>query len=130
MSSIGARALVRGYAKIHEPQFAMLSFVLKARALRCEFFPSDLFADPAWDILLDLYEASLMQIRLSVSKIGQGTNLPATTVLRWIKALEAKGFVERYEDPYDRRRVYIDLSIRGHESMRGFFAGIKEWVPA
>ena len=33
--------------------------VIRARRLRARFFPEDLFADPAWDMLLDLLQAEL-----------------------------------------------------------------------
>lgn len=120
-------AKVRGLfsSELHGSKFALLSLVRKARALRGEFFPPRLFADPAWDILLDLYEARLAQFRLSISKVGQGTGLPATTVLRWLKALEENGLIRREEDPADGRRVYVELTWNGYEKMDRLFAAIE-----
>ena len=37
--------------------------VIRARRLRSRFFPEELFADPAWDMLLDLLQAEIAQLR-------------------------------------------------------------------
>src|SRR5437762_5630979 len=57
--------------------------LLKGRRKRNDFFDATLFADPAWDILLELYAAELGQRRLSVSSLGLCAAIPATTALRW-----------------------------------------------
>jgi hypothetical protein len=41
--------------------------VIRARRLRSRFFAEDLFADPAWDMLLDLLQAEIAQLRVPVS---------------------------------------------------------------
>src|SRR3990170_2463004 len=43
--------------------------ILRQRRNRDRFFDAELFADPAWDILLELYGAELGQHRLSVSSV-------------------------------------------------------------
>src|SRR4051812_23053389 len=43
--------------------------ILRARRLRDRFFEAQLFADPAWDILLELYAAELGRYRTSVSSL-------------------------------------------------------------
>jgi len=43
--------------------------VIRARRLRDRFFDSDLFADPAWDMLLDLLQAEIVQLRVPVSRV-------------------------------------------------------------
>jgi hypothetical protein len=40
--------------------------VIRARRLRTRFFADDLFADPAWDMLLDLLQAEIAQLRVPV----------------------------------------------------------------
>ena len=98
--------------------------LLAARRKREEFFGAALFADPAWDILLELYAAELRQQRLSVSNLGIDTGVPATTVLRWIKTLETKGLVFRIPDPIDGRRVFVSLTADAVSAMDQFFAGV------
>jgi hypothetical protein len=46
------------------PQFVRR--IISARASRRQFFSADLFADPAWDIMLELYALQCEQRRISV----------------------------------------------------------------
>lgn len=95
--------------------------LLKLRRNRDLFFDSDLFADPAWDILLELYAASLGQYRVSVTSLCCGAAVPATTALRWIALLEARGLIIRRSDPIDGRRTFLMLSKDGLDSMGVYF---------
>jgi len=83
---------------------------LRARRERVRLFPEDLFADPAWDILLDLYVAEATKQRISISAACIASGVPSTTGLRWIGRLEELGLVRRNDDPSDRRRAYISLT--------------------
>lgn len=98
--------------------------ILKARRMRDQFFERELFADPAWDILLELYLADLMQYRMSIGSLCIGAAVPATTALRWIKLLERKGVIMRNADPGDGRRVFVSLSDRSHASMDALLRAI------
>jgi len=94
--------------------------IINARALRRELFDGNLFADPAWDMLLELYALSCEGRRISVSKLSFAAGVPATTALRWIDKLEAEGLVIRFEDPLDARRIWISLSDCGYSAMESF----------
>lgn len=95
--------------------------VLALRRKRERFFEPTLFADPAWDILLELYAADLGQRRMSVSSLCIGAAVPSTTALRWITALEKKGMIRRTADPLDGRRVFVALTPDALSAMDGFF---------
>ncbi len=84
--------------------------IIKLRRLRDRFFPPDLFADPAWDILLDLKAAAQEGQRVSVSSLCIAAAVPPTTALRWISAMTDSGMLLRRQDPADARRVFIELS--------------------
>ena len=84
--------------------------IINARRLRDRFFPDELFADPAWDILLDLMLARLEGTKVSVSSLCIAAAVPSTTALRWIKSMTEQGYLQRRADPTDARRVYICLS--------------------
>jgi DNA-binding MarR family transcriptional regulator len=109
---------------------ALVAFVRNARELRTHFFDSNLFGEPAWDILLDLYQAGLTQVRLKVSSVAVGADLPATTVLRWLNALEAKGLIEREQDARDQRRIFVTLSPKGTATMEALFGELKRELAA
>lgn len=91
--------------------------ILKARRQRDRSFEDGLFADPAWDILLELYAAELGGCRMSVSSLCIGAAVPATTALRWIKHLEQKALVSRALDATDGRRVFVSLSHKASTAM-------------
>lgn len=98
---------------------------IRSRRLRSQFFAGELFADPAWDMLLDLFAAQLEQRRVSVSSLCIAAAVPPTTALRWIGTLHDAGLFERHADPADRRRAYIALSAKGLEGMHGYVAAAK-----
>ena len=89
--------------------------------MREQFLGQDLFADPAWDILLDLYAAQLEQQRVAVSSLCIAAAVPATTALRWIKTLTEMGLLVRTADPHDGRRVYIELSETAADGLEAYF---------
>jgi hypothetical protein len=82
---------------------------LRHRRERERLLP-DLFADPAWDILLDLFAASVERRPVSVSSACVAAAVPPTTALRWIGTLETRGLVLRVADPADRRSTHLRLA--------------------
>jgi len=94
-----------------------LRLILKFRDHRAQLFGPELFADPAWDMLLELFICHLMQHRLSVSAACSGARVPMTTGLRWIKALEERGLVQRTQDRLDGRRVFVSMTEEGCATM-------------
>ena len=98
--------------------------LFRERRARAEHLCSALFADPAWDILLDLFGAKLGQRRISVSAACAGAAVPATTALRWLTTLEQKGLVKRSPDPLDARRVFVELTDEATASMHNYFNSV------
>jgi DNA-binding MarR family transcriptional regulator len=103
------------------PTANRIASILKARRLRGYFFDPDLFADPAWDMLLDLYAAELNQIRVATGSLSTAAGVPATTALRWMNVLEKRGLFKRYRDQLDGRRVFVSLTLHAKEAMDAFF---------
>lgn len=95
--------------------------LLRARRIRADFLPGDLFADPAWDMMLDLLAARLEHERVSVSSLCIAAAVPPTTALRWIRTLTDKGLVERQADPHDGRRVFIALAQEATDALTRWF---------
>lgn len=99
--------------------------VVRARRLRSRFFPDDLFADPAWDMLLDLLQAEIAQLRVPVSSLCIAAAVPATTALRWLKTMVDQGLFVRRADPHDGRRVFVELSSDASLAMRRYFKEVE-----
>lgn len=99
------------------------------RRRRTKIFRSEeLFGEPAWDILLDLFIAAKERRRVSVTSACIGSAVPSTTALRWITILEKQGLLMREADPGDARRVYVKLSARGYAAMLEYFASASRSV--
>jgi DNA-binding MarR family transcriptional regulator len=98
--------------------------IIKLRRLRDRFFQNDLFADPAWDILLDLKAAALEGQRVSVSSLCIAAAVPPTTALRWITAMTENGMLVRSQDPADARRVFIVLSDETSAKLDDYFVAV------
>lgn len=109
---------------------ATIRALIRARRLRDDYFQSDLFADPAWDMLLDLMAARLEGKRVAVSSLCIAAAVPATTALRWIKALTERGLFVRSADPRDGRRVHIELSDEAARAVNAYLRAIQRIAPA
>ncbi|MBC2778353.1 winged helix DNA-binding protein [Parasphingopyxis marina] len=99
---------------------------IRMRRLRARFFDEDLFADPAWDMLLDLMAARLEGRQVAVSSLCIAAAVPPTTALRWIRTMTERGLFVRHSDPRDGRRVFIDLSDEATQAMERWFAALGE----
>ena len=104
------------------PDPRLVRRIIRQRQLRARFFDGDLFADPAWDILLDLAAARAEHKRVSVTSLCIASGVPPTTALRWIAQLTDIGLLQRIEDDTDRRRAFITLSDRAADAMARYFA--------
>jgi hypothetical protein len=100
--------------------------MLRQRRMREQYFPADMFADPAWDMLLDLYAARLERQPVSVSSLCIAAAVPATTALRWIKTMTDAGLFLREADPDDGRRIFIALAEGAFDAMARYFEALEE----
>lgn len=101
--------------------------IVRLRRLRDSFFDPALFADPAWDMLLDLFAAQIDGDRVAVSSLCIAAAVPPTTALRWIKTMTDAGLFERQEDPLDGRRIFIRLSGHAFSAMAAYFAAARRY---
>ena len=106
------------------PDPRLIRRVIRQRQLRARFFDGDLFADPAWDMLLDLTAARAEHARVSVTSLCIASGVPPTTALRWIGQMTDAGLLERVEDETDRRRAFITLTDKAADTMARYFAEI------
>ncbi len=102
----------------------MLAVLAKMRAIRDSHFDRDLFADPAWEMILDLGLARLSGKQVSVSSLCVAAGVPATTALRRIDDIVARGIAQRIKDPSDGRRVYVALTDDGFRRVVDFLAAL------
>ena len=101
---------------------------IRLRRMRGQHFMPELFADPAWDILLDLTAARLEGRMVAVSSLCIAAAVPATTALRWITQMTEQAILVRKPDPSDGRRVFIGLSEPAIAGMEAYLAAAKTVV--
>lgn len=81
-----------------------------SRGIRPGTLSPDLFGEPAWDLLLDLYIREKSGSRSSVTSACIGSRAPHTTALRHIDALRRSGWIKRIPDEGDKRRFWLALT--------------------
>lgn len=92
------------------------------RQRRAKFFPDVPFADPAWDILLDLYFRSIRGEKVTVSNACVAAGVPTTTALRWIDILIDLSLIKRKADASDRRRILLVLTADCRQKLSVYFS--------
>ncbi|WP_133366477.1 winged helix DNA-binding protein [Qipengyuania sediminis] len=115
----GRDLLRRARAPLPDPR--LVHRIIRQRRLRQRYFEAGLFADPAWDILLDLTAARAEHRRVSVTSLCIAADVPSTTALRWIAEMTEMGLLVRKQDPDDKRRTFITLTDDVASAMARFF---------
>jgi len=92
------------------------------RRIRGRVMPADLFADPCWDIMLDLYNAYLRGASTTTTLLAEEAHIPLTTAIRRLEILAEHDLVVRRQDGSDRRRTLVELSDVGIDALDKFFA--------
>ena len=119
-SDMGDRLVRASRPSLPDPR--LVRRIIRQRQLRARFFESDLFSDPAWDMLLDLTAARAEHLRVSVTSLCIASSVPPTTALRWITQMTDMGLLQRLNDETDRRRAFIALTDKAADAMAKYFA--------
>ena len=96
---------------------------LKARRHRHAHFPSSMFGEPAWDMLLVLYLAEAGRHE-TICSLVHGAGFPHATCLRWLHVLENHGFVVRKGHPTDGRVTLVELTGEGRQALDDYFSTV------
>ena len=84
------------HGKLTDEKLATIAMsIYRARRRRSKFFEASLFAEPAWDMLLDLFVACVRGRKVSVTSLCRAAEVSDATGLRWIDMLEGKSLVRR-----------------------------------
>jgi DNA-binding MarR family transcriptional regulator len=102
----------------------MARALYRERRLRTQYFTGSLFAEPTWDILLDLFIADCERRRVTVKSVCIGANVPTTTALRHLRWLEQQGLVERLNNPRDARSIHVRLTAEAIRAMENYLEEI------
>jgi DNA-binding MarR family transcriptional regulator len=97
----------------------------RLRLKRNEVIGAQLFRDPAWDMLLDLYASHERGEQVSMVALAHASGVPQSTALRTLQRLEEMGMIVREGDPNDLRRSWVRAApevLSGIATMAGLFA--------
>lgn len=87
-----------------------------------------LFADPAYDMLLDLFSASSRGRAISITSLATASMAPPTTGLRYIEMLLQRGLITRVPDSDDRRKSYLRLTPDCHDMLARHLADVSTFL--
>lgn len=98
--------------------------IVRFRQNRAQFLDSALFADPAWDILLDLTSAALEGKPVPASSVSAASQAPLSTALRYIRQLTDAGLIRSWRDPEDKRRTLLELEPETFQAMHDYLSSV------
>jgi CheY-like chemotaxis protein/DNA-binding MarR family transcriptional regulator len=105
-----------------------LDTIEKLRRLRSRYDEHKL-DDVAWELLLELLRTEQGEHKLSVSALTISIpGVSATTSLRRIGELTARGYVDRVPDARDGRRDFVALTLKAHELLKDYLADIDRYL--
>jgi hypothetical protein len=91
---------------------------VRDRGARSDFVGSkDIFGEPAWDILLDLFIRQTNEKQVSARAAMMHAGAGPSTVVRWLSVLEQNDLIETSPDPSDSKQRLIRLTPGGYEGM-------------
>lgn len=99
----------------HDSAASVAAAILEVRHTRRDFLPAEIFSEPAWDLLLELFIADSEGLRLTAADVSQRCDIPPTLLSRWLKYLSKAGFV--IGDGHGDLDDQLTLSGKGMESM-------------
>ncbi|GAA4747536.1 hypothetical protein GCM10023264_11590 [Sphingomonas daechungensis] len=97
---------------------------LDNRRKRVAIFGSQMFAEPAWEMLLLLFLSEGRQ-RITQSRLGELSGASRSTGLRWIDYLSDHGLAERREHPTDKRQNFVSLTEKGRALLSVYLSETK-----
>jgi hypothetical protein len=95
--------------------------VYDTRRMRERIFGAGLFADPSWDILLDLFISKREGRKVTISSACIAASAPTTTATRHISHLVQVGLINRIPHPSDARSAYLELTATAEAKLSRLF---------
>lgn len=96
---------------------ADLKRLARARRIRERYFDPGLFADPTWEMLLELAISDLEDNKVTVTSLCAAASVPYATAYRRVTQMIDNGMLIRLPDSEDRRRVHIVMTPETREKL-------------
>jgi DNA-binding MarR family transcriptional regulator len=116
---VNSQAISRAEAPMSDAELVHLARRISSfRRKRDAMFDGLIFAEPEWDILLDLFAEGGIGRRVSMSSLCIAAAVPTTTAVRCINAMIDQGLLVKSRDIHDARRVLVELTDQSRQKMR------------
>lgn len=118
--------------KMHDFKIYRLEIARKiysARRIRDNIFKSDIFSEPAWDILLGMYIAHAEMRQSTVKSVYLASCVAMTTALRWTKNLEERNLIMSVKSSRDKRVRLLELTPKAISKLEIIFDEIAILYP-
>lgn len=103
--------------------FAMLARYVEARRVRAMIFGQNLFADPAWDMLLLLFQAELEGRTMTLEQVSETLRLSMNVMLNHVGILERRGLLAEHRlSPSGQRRRIMRLTSLAVDAMTSWLS--------
>ena len=97
--------------------------LIALRKQREKLMGTDLFGEPAWDMLLDLFVQRVDSQRVSTTSAVIAGRVPNSTGLRHLNNLVRRGLVNQNAANHDLRIQYVSLSESCYQQMLELLGG-------
>jgi len=125
---VAQHALPGAEATGRKAKVPVLDTIERLRRLRSRYDEHKL-DDVAWELLLELLRTEQGEHKLSVSALTISIpGVSATTSLRRIGELTARGYVDRVPDARDGRRDFVALTVKAHELLKDYLADVDRYL--
>ena len=108
---------------------ASLKKYIDARARRVDLFDTQIFSDPAWDLLLWIFLGHLEQRALTISELPVFPDVPPSTATRWLRVLIEEGWVLTTENAAGSNSTSVALSPRATDALNEYFKILGRGTP-
>ena len=104
--------------------------LFRHRRRRDESLGGELFGEPAWDLLLDLFIARCQRRPVSIISASVAASIPVKSALPWLLRLEEHGLVERIYEAQDEALTLVAISDAGFDRMTGLLCESRGAAPS
>jgi DNA-binding MarR family transcriptional regulator len=77
----------------NDPSAGLTASIIRFRQYRANILPAELFSEPAWDLLLELFLADAEGRRISAREVAEKSNISPGVMSRWLQHLSKIGYV-------------------------------------
>ncbi|MET4594546.1 MULTISPECIES: hypothetical protein [unclassified Sphingomonas] len=101
--------------RVNDEAAQLAAAFLQFRRYRSEILPKDIFGEPAWDLLLEIFVADANGLPMTGSIVAQRDAVPGAVMSRWLKHLTTAGLL--IGDGSGNLDDELTLSGRGMEAI-------------